>query len=329
MSTLSSTEAAEYFHSLHGFQYVTDENLPLVFPTDSITERIDIIYNVITKVCQGDKSVPAAAEELLEQGGLNGRGARVLDLVTSSGTWAHDIVNVYPTAELVSLDVKPLAALVPHPRIKFEVYDLYAGIAEPDASFDLVHARQCVYLTKDYNFLLREMHRVLKPGGMLVLGEIPAQAYEVDNPSVPIHSSPRRVEAIQLMRKAQTAQGVDLVAYDDLSSRLDPGHPMWENQPQDHTTKNDHRTVRGFHTVTTHTHHIPNAPWSTDERQRIIGGLAQVMFEQTWKALLPIMQIMGHSKEDAEAFVDRLLEEVKDPRYRSYAKYKVWCARKI
>lgn len=32
--------------------------------------------------------------------------------------------------------------------------------------------------TKDYNFLLREMHRVLKPGGILVIGEMPSQSYE-------------------------------------------------------------------------------------------------------------------------------------------------------
>jgi hypothetical protein len=54
------------------------------------------------------------------------------------------MVDVYPTATFVSIDVKPLASFPPHERIVFEVYDLYAGIAEPDNSFDVVHARQCV-----------------------------------------------------------------------------------------------------------------------------------------------------------------------------------------
>jgi hypothetical protein len=56
----------------------------------------------------------------------------------------QEMASMYPNAEFLSLDVKPLTALVPHPRIDFEVYDLYAGISEPDASFDVVHARQCV-----------------------------------------------------------------------------------------------------------------------------------------------------------------------------------------
>lgn len=55
---------------------------------------------------------------------------------------------MYPTAKIVSLDMTPLTALVPHPSIRFEVYDLCSGIAEPDASFDLAHARQCIVLIR-------------------------------------------------------------------------------------------------------------------------------------------------------------------------------------
>ena len=58
----------------------------------------------------------------------------------------QEMADIYPTTYFVSADVKPLTAHAPHPRIKYEVYDLYAGIAEPDASFDLVHARICVTL---------------------------------------------------------------------------------------------------------------------------------------------------------------------------------------
>lgn len=55
----------------------------------------------------------------------------------------------YPTAKFVSVDVKPLSAFAPHPRIEFEVYNFSTGLVIPDASFDLVHARQCVTLVRD------------------------------------------------------------------------------------------------------------------------------------------------------------------------------------
>jgi hypothetical protein len=153
----------EYFQDFHGFTYMVDENIPLAFPTDAVAERINIVFNIIARLCQGGSNVPAPADELLRSGGLDGKGARVLNLVTGSGVWyvlefirpggalifdcrAHEMASTYPDIKVVSLDVKPLTALVPHARINFEVYDLYAGIAEPDASFDLVHARQCVSL---------------------------------------------------------------------------------------------------------------------------------------------------------------------------------------
>ncbi|KAH7335872.1 S-adenosyl-L-methionine-dependent methyltransferase [Rhizoctonia solani] len=327
MSTLGSGEVADYFKTLHGFTYVTDDNVPLAFPTDAVAERVNIVFNIITRLCQGGKNVPALADELLMKGGLDGKGARVLSLVTNSGVWAYEMASAYPSAEFVSVDVKPLSALVPHQRIKFEVYNVYAGIAEPDASFDLVHARQCVTIVKDYNFMLREMHRVLKPGGLLIIGEMPSQSYEVSDPSIPLYTSPTRAEAITLMRKAHAAQGIDLTAWDEMLYRLDPGHPMWGNNNAD--IKFTDSPVRGFQTITAFTHLIPNGPWPNEESQRVIGAMAKLIFEKAWKALAPMLRMMGMDEAEANGFLARLEEEVKDPRYRSYAKYKVWCARKI
>ncbi|CAE6440237.1 unnamed protein product [Rhizoctonia solani] len=327
MSTLSSGEVLEYFKTLHGFTYVTDDNVPLAFPTDAVAERVNIVFNIITRLFQGGKNVPAVAEELLMNGGLDGNGARVLSLVTNSGVWAYEMASTFPSAQFVSIDIKPLTALVPHERIKFEVYDVYAGIAEPDASFDLVHARQCVTMFKDYNYMLREMHRVLKPGGLLVIGEMPSQSYEASDPTIPLHTSPMRAQAIAMMRNAHAAQGIDLAAWDEMAYRLDPRHPMWENNSPD--PKSVTSPVHGFRTITTFHHLVPNGPWSSGETQRVVGAMAKLVFEKAWKALPPMLRMMGMSEDEAGAFVARLEAEVQDPRYRSYAKYKVWCARKI
>ncbi|CAE6476738.1 unnamed protein product [Rhizoctonia solani] len=328
MSTLGSGEVTEYFHDRYGYTYLIDENVPTVFPIDSLAERLDVLVHMIIRHCQGGKIIATVGHELLAQGGLAGNGAKVLDLVTNSGTWVQEMANMYPSTGFVSVDVKPLTPHAPHPRIKYEVYDLYAGIVEPDASFDLVHARICVTLTKDYKFLLREMHRVLKPGGLLIISEIPSQAYEVEKPSEPLQSSPLRVQAISMMRSGLASQGVDLESWDEMSNRLSPGHPMWSNENLD--TKDEHQgTIRGFHNVTTFTHLIPNGPWPADRDQRTLGALAKVLFRQTWRSLLPTMQMMGATQAEAQGFVDKLLEEVENPRYRSYAKYKLWCARKI
>jgi hypothetical protein len=57
--------------------------------------------------------------------------------------------------------------------------------------------------------------------------------------------------------------------------------------------------------------------------------MAKLIFEKAWKALPPMLRMMGLEESDAAAFLAGLEAEVQNPGYRSYAKYKVWCARKI
>jgi hypothetical protein len=149
----------------------------------------------------------------------------------------------------------------------------------------------------------------------------------VNDPSIILHSSSCHAEAILLMRAAHASQGIDLAAWDDMHTRLDPRHPMWGNCNID--LKGDFDTIRGFHTITSFTHLIPDGPWHPDECQRVIGTMASFVFEKVWKALLPMLQIMGMEEREAQAYVDSVEKGARDPRYRSYAKYKVWCARKL
>ena len=47
----------------------------------------------------------------------------------------------FPHCDTTSVDIAPLTTHVPRANIAFEVYDLYAGVAEPDESFDYVSCR--------------------------------------------------------------------------------------------------------------------------------------------------------------------------------------------
>ncbi|QRV81462.1 methyltransferase domain protein [Ceratobasidium sp. AG-Ba] len=241
----------------------------------------------------------------------------------------------FPTATFVSIDFKPLRPFDPHPRITFEVYDLYAGIAEPDASFDVVNARNCVTATKNFNFLLREMHRVLKPGGVLVLTEIPTQGFEWDDTSKILQSAPRRAHGIRLFRSALESQAIDLTVWEDLASRLKPTHPLWSERTVDpvvgivETPSTSTTDLRGFRTVRERIRLIPTGPWHKDEVQRHIGSLARYIFTHTWQALLPLMIMMGIPEAEAQSTVDGILEEFADDELRGYMKSHRWSGQKI
>ncbi|QRV95859.1 methyltransferase domain protein [Ceratobasidium sp. AG-Ba] len=178
LSTIQSNEVAGiigYFRSVHGSMFPSDENTPLVLPTDVTADRLDILLHMIVRLCRGGKNVPDSVDEMLRNGGVggDGMGARVLDAVTNSGIWVNEMAEIYSNTSFTSLDIKPLVPHTPHPRIDFQVYDFQTGIMQPDNTFDLVHLWQGVLTTKNFNLLLQELHRVLKPNGYILITEVP------------------------------------------------------------------------------------------------------------------------------------------------------------
>jgi SAM-dependent methyltransferase len=108
---------------------------------------------------------------------LGGRTiGRVLDLGTGAGLLALEAVSRWPSAQVVGLDASTgmlgVAAaeadrrLGPEERARLELISGDAGrLPFPDASFDVVLASFVLQLVADRGSVLREVRRVLRPGG--------------------------------------------------------------------------------------------------------------------------------------------------------------------
>jgi len=69
-------------------------------------------------------------------------------------------------------DVAPISTRSPPVNVSFEIEDVTHKTRFPDSSFDFVHARHCGLLPEvEYNAMLAEASRVLRPGGLILLGE--------------------------------------------------------------------------------------------------------------------------------------------------------------
>ncbi len=100
---------------------------------------------------------------------------RILDLGCGSGEIAQRLAARYPAAEIVGIDI--LAHVVElaadrhrglAPRVGFETGDAFQ-LRFPDGHFDLVVCRHMIQAIPRVGDALREMLRVLKPGGWLHL----------------------------------------------------------------------------------------------------------------------------------------------------------------
>lgn len=105
-------------------------------------------------------------------------GGRVLDLATGSGGFIHFLLEGLPGyAEIIGLDNNERAAAAfaaafkDRPNIHFELGDaLRLGFEL--ASFDLVCISNSLHHFSDPQPVLRQMERLLRPGGHLLLSEM-------------------------------------------------------------------------------------------------------------------------------------------------------------
>ncbi|KAG9087631.1 hypothetical protein FRC06_002449 [Ceratobasidium sp. 370] len=166
---LSTNLGPDFFHDIGGRMYPLDPELPIFFPQDELESHRLDHQHLALKFCIGSNYVGPVALHL--QHDPQGPRKRVLDVGTQQGSWVQEMATEFPRAEFVSLDVSPMAAHIPP--------------------------------------LIRELHRVLKPGGLFLSGELENEAYGAADPDKPLGDAvPRLSRGLRLLREALAAQGV-------------------------------------------------------------------------------------------------------------------------
>lgn len=96
--------------------------------------------------------------------------ASVLDVGCGTGIFLDRLRKLEPGADLHGVDFSHYQ--VEHsvnPSLKLRQANLAEGIPHDGESFDVVYAAEIIEHLHDPDFFLAEIHRVLKPGGVLVL----------------------------------------------------------------------------------------------------------------------------------------------------------------
>jgi len=102
-------------------------------------------------------------------------GTRILDVGSGPGSITIDLARRVAPGAVIGIE--PVDAIIDQARaaippsvdnLSFETGDVY-DLAYGDASFDIVHAHQVLQHLRDPVAALREMRRVLRPGGVLAV----------------------------------------------------------------------------------------------------------------------------------------------------------------
>jgi len=95
----------------------------------------------------------------------------MLDCGCSDGEFTARIASAVQAKRALGIDVVPEQIAKAKARgIEASVGNLDKGLNVPDASVDMLVASQVIEHVADTDGLIKEFHRVLKPGGYLVLG---------------------------------------------------------------------------------------------------------------------------------------------------------------
>ncbi|KAF8921217.1 S-adenosyl-L-methionine-dependent methyltransferase [Mucidula mucida] len=158
-----------FFRQVHGRQLNTLNPTYMLPADEDEVKRMELYHRMLKFVLDGRNYVGPVKEAL-----QFGQQRRILDLGTGGGLWAIEMADEFPRAEVIGIDLAPIQPRDVPPNCTFELYNLEEGrvnIPYSDGYFDLVHARCMFTGIRDYPQLIREISRVLRPGGLVILIE--------------------------------------------------------------------------------------------------------------------------------------------------------------
>ncbi|KAL2140269.1 hypothetical protein VTI28DRAFT_4024 [Corynascus sepedonium] len=98
---------------------------------------------------------------------------KVLDIATGTGTWAVEMGDLYPEAEVIGTDLSPIQPAFVPPNVRFFIEDSSDDWDYPDL-FDFIHTRVTIGCWSDMKTqIIERAFDHLQPGGWLECQEIP------------------------------------------------------------------------------------------------------------------------------------------------------------
>ncbi|CAE6531082.1 unnamed protein product [Rhizoctonia solani] len=304
--TIHSDNISGYFVEHHGRQQPASENAIRFFPSDNA--RRYILRHILGKYLFGGNCSELVRDMLTSD---PRRRFNVLELGTRDGTWAQDMATEFSSVQIRSLDLVPVMAHAPRSNVTFEVYDFAAGLLLDDSSQDMVFVNVATELVQDYRALLREAHRVLRPGGIIHMREYNLRLWDPqDNPRSIQSMKPASSRITDIARGVLSELGGEPDICDKIPLWLAPNSSLWSHIGPN-GSKGFERievTIKAYPAYPHDTH-----PCASKMDPRIVPILAHYA-TMTVRDMFGILRDGGMTTEGANGIIEASIEELKDPR---------------
>lgn len=221
---------------------------------------------------------------------------RILDLATGTGIWALDVADMFPSAQVLGVDIAPIQPRWVAPNCQFEIDDIEDSWTYRKDHFDFIHCRDPLYVVRDWPKLMRQAYEHTKPGGWCELTSVLPRAM-CDDGSMPEDSMFKFI--CDKFIEASYGLGAPL----DCCLRFA-----------------DYLRDAGFVDVVEHIFKMPSSPWPKDKRLKKIGALemTNLVAGATGFGLRVFSHAYGWTREQTELAMVGFRRDVKNRNHHQY-----------
>ncbi|KAM0264890.1 hypothetical protein ACHAQJ_000406 [Trichoderma viride] len=277
-----------YHHYRHG-------RYPL--PNDDIEQEREYMKHVIHLELTGGKLFNAP---------ITPNPQRILDLCTEARKYAngYKVAKMFPSAEIVGLDLSPIQPFMVPPNVRFLVDDVEDEWMDR-GGYDFIHLRHsCIYL-KDLDKLINNSYSHLREGGWLEITDY-CSFIRCDDGTMPENHPPAQVA--MMMYQALLKYGMNAYAINELEDKYKKA---------------------GFKNIQCRVMKAPIGTWPKDPKQREIGNLFRESITELVGALsAKPLKTLGWDDTALEVFLVEARKALWDKKVHCYANFVSWWAQK-
>ncbi|KAL5087995.1 S-adenosyl-L-methionine-dependent methyltransferase [Trichoderma sp. SZMC 28011] len=299
-STASITSSILQYREIHGRRFHGETGTAQYWQSndEAANESLDINHHALT-MAMGDQLLmaPLVKENI----------KKALDIGTGTGIWAIDFADEYPDAQIVGTDISPIQPTWVPPNLQFEIEDCTQDWTFRSQDFDYVHMRWLLGSIQDWDALMQQAYRVLRPGGYIE--SLETSAIMTSDDGTVTDDCP-----MGQWGKFFISGG----------KKIGRSFTVVEDETQRKSIE-----AAGFVDIQEFNFKMPIGGWAKDPKLKELGQVAQMVLERDVEGYIVFMaNTLGWTREEILVYISMLRRDVRSKNFHAYYNQKVVWARK-